>query len=100
MTEAQTPVAYASAGQLNSLADRPDDEGGVYIPLRKTPLGMFRMPLYASPASDEVVQALLASLQRLLLEFDFLVEDGTLPDIRGDVIFVDARAVIAKATAV
>lgn len=40
---------------------------------------------------------LLTSLERLLLEFDFLVEDGTLPDIRGDVIFVDARAAVAKA---
>lgn len=46
--EAQ-PVAYASAGQMDALEDRPDDPGGVYIPLRKTALGNFQMPLFASP---------------------------------------------------
>ena len=42
---------------------------------------------------------LLASLQRLLLEFDFMVEGGHIPDVRNDVIFDAARAAIAKGTA-
>lgn len=35
------------------------------------------------------------SLKRLLLEFDFLVEGGNIPDVRNDVIFVQARNAIA-----
>ena len=31
------------------------------------------------------------ALERLLLEFDFLIEDGALPDIRNDIIFDNAR---------
>ncbi len=31
------------------------------------------------------------SLERLLLEFDFLVESGKLPDVRNDIIFRQAR---------
>lgn len=41
---------------------------------------------------------LLEALQRMLLEFDFLIEEGKLPDIRNDVIFDHARTAIAKAT--
>jgi hypothetical protein len=40
---------------------------------------------------------LLAALLRLLLEFDFMVEGGHIPDVRNDVIFDAARAAIAKA---
>jgi len=40
---------------------------------------------------------LLSSLQRLLLEFDFMVEQGRIPDVRDDVIFCNARAAIAAA---
>lgn len=47
------------------------------------------------PAAKGVTEALRKSLERLLLEFDFLVEDGTLPDIRNDVIFVDALAALS-----
>ncbi|ESZ63758.1 hypothetical protein NL532_32055 [Mesorhizobium sp. C120A] len=54
------PVAYASQGQMDALEDRPDDPGGVYIPLRKTPLGLFRMPLYRSalqPSDSPALEA-------------------------------------------
>lgn len=39
---------------------------------------------------------LRASLERMLLEFDFLVEDGYLRDIRQDIIFVEARAALEE----
>lgn len=49
---AQTPMFFASAEQANALQDRPDDdEGGVYLPLRKTAAGKFTMPLYAAPGA-------------------------------------------------
>lgn len=49
---AQTPMFFASAGQANALQDRPgDNEGGVYLPLRKTAAGKFTMPLYAAPVA-------------------------------------------------
>jgi hypothetical protein len=48
----------------------------------------------AEPAPD-----LLACLKRLLLEFDFLVEGGHLPDVRNDVIFDDARKAVAASEA-
>lgn len=38
------------------------------------------------------IAALEAALNRLLLEFDFMVERGVIPDIRNDIIFVEARA--------
>jgi hypothetical protein len=40
---------------------------------------------------------LVAALKRMLLEFDFLIEAGRIPDVRNDVIFVAARAALAKA---
>ena len=39
---------------------------------------------------------LRASLERLLLEFDFLVESSCLPDRREDIIFVEARAALME----
>jgi hypothetical protein len=42
------------------------------------------------------VQELEEALRRMLLEFDFLVEAGELPDIRDDLIFDAARAALAK----
>jgi hypothetical protein len=38
------------------------------------------------------------ALKRMLLEFDFLVEAGNLPDIRNDMIFDEARAALTKDT--
>ena len=35
-----------------------------------------------------------SSLERMLLEFDFLIEGGVLPDIRNDIIFDEARAAL------
>lgn len=52
--EAQEPMFYASPGQAAALRDRPgDNEGGVYLPLRKTRAGHFTMPLYAIPSTRE-----------------------------------------------
>ena len=53
----------------------------------------------ASAALSAAAPELLEALQRLLLEFDFMVESGHIPDVRNDVIFDAARAAIAKATA-
>ncbi|MGX1786893.1 hypothetical protein ACWIGM_09165 [Bosea sp. NPDC055332] len=62
------PVAYASTGQIAALEDRPADEGGVYIPLRKTPVGLFQMPLYATPPATPVqtasVEAVLSAYEQ------------------------------------
>ena len=46
---------------------------------------------------NEITAGLLRALERLLLEFDFLVEGGHLPDVRDDVIFDDARKAVAAA---
>lgn len=46
------PVAFMSSKQLPALKD-PDDEGGKYMPLRKTKLGNFDLPLYAHPAPQQ-----------------------------------------------
>ena len=46
------PVAFASPGQLAQLADKTE-EGGTYIPLRKTSVGNFTMALYATPQPTE-----------------------------------------------
>ena len=40
----------------------------------------------------------MAALKRMLLEFDFIVEAGNLPDIRNDMIFDEARAALTKDT--
>ena len=40
---------------------------------------------------------LYASVERLLLEFDFMVERGVIPDVRDDIIFDNARAAMRKA---
>lgn len=45
------PVAYASAEQIAEIVDK-NDKFGVDIPLRKTPAGLFQMPLYANPAAQ------------------------------------------------
>lgn len=44
----QEPVGYMSAKQLSTIKDGHPD-GGVYIPLRKTPEGNFTTPLYVAP---------------------------------------------------
>lgn len=52
-------VAYASPAQMAAMGDPIDDQGGAYIPLRKTPAGKFTMPLYAhppEPAASTVAQ--------------------------------------------
>jgi len=52
--QAVEPMFFASAGQAHALRDRPDDnEGGVYLPLRKTAAGNFTMPLYAATPAPE-----------------------------------------------
>ena len=39
---------------------------------------------------------LRAALKRMLLEFDFMVECGVIPDVRNDVIFEDAAAALKE----
>ena len=41
-------------------------------------------------------ERLRAALERMLLEFDFMVERGVIPDVRNDIIFVEARAALAQ----
>ncbi len=43
------------------------------------------------------VAELEEGLKRMLQEFDFLVEGGSLPDIRNDIIFDAARALLTPA---
>ena len=40
-------------------------------------------------------ERLRAALERMLLEFDFMVEGEIIPDVRNDVIFVEARAALS-----
>ena len=40
-------------------------------------------------------EKLRAALERMLLEFDFMVEGEIIPDVRNDVIFVEARAALS-----
>ena len=40
---------------------------------------------------------LYASVERLLLEFDFMIERGVIPDCRNDIIFDNALAAMRKA---
>jgi seryl-tRNA synthetase len=41
------------------------------------------------------VERLRAALGRMLLEFDFMVEREVIPDVRNDIIFVEARAALS-----
>ena len=45
----------------------------------------------AVDAAADRIEELEAALRRMLIEFDFLIESGHLPDIRRDIIFDDAR---------
>jgi hypothetical protein len=47
-------------------------------------------------AAADRIEKLESALRRLLLEFDFLIEGGHLPDIRNDIIFDDARAALEQ----
>lgn len=48
----QLPMFFASPEQANALQDRTgDNEGGVYLPVRKSAAGKFTMPLYAAPGA-------------------------------------------------
>lgn len=42
----------------------------------------------------DTIERLRAALKRMLLEFDFMVENGVIPDVRNDIIFVYARAAL------
>lgn len=53
--EEQKPVGYMSAKQLPLIAD-PGAEGGVYIPMRKTPAGLLTLALYTAPQPEQVAQ--------------------------------------------
>lgn len=51
----QKPVGFMSAQQLPLIAD-PGAEGGVYIPIRKTPAGLLTLALYTAPQPEQVAQ--------------------------------------------
>lgn len=44
------PVLYTSPEQLTAFQNK-DPQHGDYLPLRRTPVGMFTQPLYANPPS-------------------------------------------------
>lgn len=56
----EEPVAWVSPLQLNSIADRPQDTGGEYIPVRKSRAGQFTMALYTRPATPTYPERLVA----------------------------------------
>ena len=49
--------------------------------------------LHMRAGADEI-ERLRAALERMLLEFDFMVESGVISDVRNDIIFVEARAAL------
>jgi len=60
-------------------------------------------PYYPEPLDPKhahliaAAPSLLENLKRMLLEFDFMVEGGHIPDHRNDIVFVDAREAVAAA---
>jgi len=50
----------------------------------------------AVDAAADRIEELEAALRRMLIEFDFLIESGNLPDIRRDIIFDDARVALRE----
>lgn len=67
--EMREPAAWVSPGQLAEHVDPPEngDEGGKYLPVRKTKAGNFVQPLYASPPPD-TRDATIADLSGQLAE--------------------------------
>lgn len=51
--DAQGPIGYMSPQQLHFIKD-VDAERGNYVPLRKTPVGLFTLPLYLCPDDQTV----------------------------------------------
>lgn len=59
----EAPMLYASPEQAAALQDRlHDNEGGVYLPVRKTAAGKFTMPLYAAPSVPSAPAAEVATI--------------------------------------
>ena len=46
---------------------------------------------------DPIAKDLYEALERVLLDIDFMIEDGTITDVREDIIYTKARAALAKA---
>lgn len=44
---------------------------------------------------EDLVERVAKALENVLLDIDFMIERGLLPDIRDDMIYVEARAAIA-----
>lgn len=53
-------------------------------------------PADMQAAASGELERLRAALSRMLLEFDFMIEANMIADVRNDVIFVEARAALAK----
>jgi hypothetical protein len=74
------------------------DQLGELIDQAARALLVIETAINALPELLERVKRLEAAMKRMLLEFDFLVEAGNLPDIRNDMIFDEARAALTKDT--
>lgn len=61
------PAIYVSRGQLENLKPDPEDEAGTYLPVRKTPKGSFKLPLFAAPQQAEAVPSTLQKAEAQLL---------------------------------
>jgi hypothetical protein len=59
------------------------------------PLGMLDEAADTITRLTAEVERLRAALGRMLLEFDFMVEREVIPDVRNDIIFVEARAALS-----
>jgi len=67
---------------------------------REVDIGTVQGGYYSCEANARLIAAapdLLEALERVLLDIEFMWEDGTLPDRREDIIYQAARAAIAKA---
>lgn len=90
MIVAEREEAAAEIERLRKLlAENMAKDCGVYTAARDE---------YCKAMAEQAakIERLRAALERMLLEFDFMVEGNIISDVRDDVIFVQARAALAK----
>ncbi|TDW65391.1 hypothetical protein EDF57_103575 [Novosphingobium sp. PhB55] len=75
----EEPVAWVSPLQLKAIANRPQDTGGEYIPIRKSRAGQFTMPVYAHPALSNPERSVEA-----WRTIESAPKDGTMIDVWRD----------------
>jgi hypothetical protein len=93
-------LEIVSAGTFSRLVRVYSRKAGVYLTdvIDRDNAALIVAAVNALPELVERVKRLEAAMKRMLLEFDFLVEAGNLPDIRNDMIFDEARAALTKDT--